>query len=224
MAIFLCSVLYPHSHNSVICTDKTGTLTKGEMTAVRLWFHGDLYKITGGGYEPVVSDMHLHFHNTDTHLSRRELSSPWTLLVRSMHASPSCLSTTSCRSSLQVEARRQGILVSRRPQSACQAGCSVQVCGRLCVPAFWLCLDDCGSDADVQLVKKTHPETGVTSEVWDAKGNMSERPLVVAGMKIDINRPDIAAAYPSLHTNTFQSIRKMMSRLLDMTSESPSMS
>jgi magnesium-transporting ATPase (P-type) len=30
---------------SVICTDKTGTLTKGEMTAVRFWQHGDLYKV-----------------------------------------------------------------------------------------------------------------------------------------------------------------------------------
>ncbi len=38
---------------SVICTDKTGTLTKGEMTAVRMWRSKALYKITGNGYEPV---------------------------------------------------------------------------------------------------------------------------------------------------------------------------
>ncbi len=36
----------------MICSDKTGTLTKGEMTAVRLWFHGDVFKFTGVGYAP----------------------------------------------------------------------------------------------------------------------------------------------------------------------------
>eukprot|EP00457_Paulinella_chromatophora_P000794 gb/GEZN01000794.1/.p1 GENE.gb/GEZN01000794.1/~~gb/GEZN01000794.1/.p1 ORF type:complete len:1095 (+),score=173.48 gb/GEZN01000794.1/:46-3330(+) len=37
---------------SVICTDKTGTLTKGEMTAVKLWFSGSFYRFTGQGYDP----------------------------------------------------------------------------------------------------------------------------------------------------------------------------
>ena len=39
---------------SIICTDKTGTLTKGVMTAVRLWYCGDVYRITGTGYDPKV--------------------------------------------------------------------------------------------------------------------------------------------------------------------------
>ena len=38
----------------MICTDKTGTLTKGIMTAVRLWFGGEFYRITGTGYDPTV--------------------------------------------------------------------------------------------------------------------------------------------------------------------------
>jgi len=37
---------------SVICSDKTGTLTKGEMTVRRVYAEGHLYEVTGVGYEP----------------------------------------------------------------------------------------------------------------------------------------------------------------------------
>ena len=37
---------------SVICSDKTGTLTKDEMTVRRLWIAGNLIEITGTGYDP----------------------------------------------------------------------------------------------------------------------------------------------------------------------------
>jgi Ca2+-transporting ATPase len=37
---------------NVICTDKTGTLTKNEITVRYIWFDGHQYEITGVGYEP----------------------------------------------------------------------------------------------------------------------------------------------------------------------------
>ncbi len=37
---------------TVICTDKTGTLTKNEMTVQSVWFNGKRYEVTGIGYEP----------------------------------------------------------------------------------------------------------------------------------------------------------------------------
>ncbi len=37
---------------SVICSDKTGTLTKDEMTARRLYVAGQLLEVSGAGYEP----------------------------------------------------------------------------------------------------------------------------------------------------------------------------
>jgi Ca2+-transporting ATPase len=37
---------------SVICSDKTGTLTKDEMTVRRIWVDGRMYEVTGAGYEP----------------------------------------------------------------------------------------------------------------------------------------------------------------------------
>lgn len=38
--------------SSVICTDKTGTLTEGKMTAVKMWGNGFEYDITGTGFTP----------------------------------------------------------------------------------------------------------------------------------------------------------------------------
>ncbi len=35
---------------TVICTDKTGTLTQNEMTVTRLWVDGKTFEITGSGY------------------------------------------------------------------------------------------------------------------------------------------------------------------------------
>ncbi|HAH06825.1 MAG TPA: cation-translocating P-type ATPase [Elusimicrobia bacterium] len=37
---------------TVICTDKTGTLTVGEMTVRALWVDGQSYEVTGDGYGP----------------------------------------------------------------------------------------------------------------------------------------------------------------------------
>jgi len=38
---------------TVICSDKTGTLTQNEMTVTRIWVDGQMVKITGQGYAPV---------------------------------------------------------------------------------------------------------------------------------------------------------------------------
>ncbi len=37
---------------NVICTDKTGTLTKAEMTVKEIYAGGDIYDVSGAGYEP----------------------------------------------------------------------------------------------------------------------------------------------------------------------------
>lgn len=38
---------------TVICSDKTGTLTQNQMTATRLWVDGTYFNITGTGYAPI---------------------------------------------------------------------------------------------------------------------------------------------------------------------------
>ncbi|NTV37003.1 MAG: HAD-IC family P-type ATPase, partial [Anaerolineaceae bacterium] len=37
---------------TVICSDKTGTLTQNEMTVTRIWADGEMFDITGNGYNP----------------------------------------------------------------------------------------------------------------------------------------------------------------------------
>ena len=46
---------------TVICSDKTGTITRNEMTAVRLWTLNGAYRITGSGFAPegeIVREAH----------------------------------------------------------------------------------------------------------------------------------------------------------------------
>jgi Ca2+-transporting ATPase len=44
--------------SSVICTDKTGTLTEGKMTAVKMWSDSVVYDVTGTGFNPSGDILH----------------------------------------------------------------------------------------------------------------------------------------------------------------------
>ncbi len=37
---------------TVICTDKTGTITEGQMTVKKVWASGEVFEVSGEGYEP----------------------------------------------------------------------------------------------------------------------------------------------------------------------------
>ena len=55
---------------SVICSDKTGTLTKDEMTARKLYLAGHWFDVSGSGYDPVGEFHNLHGNGEiDNHLT-----------------------------------------------------------------------------------------------------------------------------------------------------------
>ncbi|PIN75770.1 calcium-translocating P-type ATPase, SERCA-type [Candidatus Woesearchaeota archaeon CG10_big_fil_rev_8_21_14_0_10_36_11] len=73
---------------SVICTDKTGTLTHNEMTVTKMWANNTVYDVTGSGYEAkgnftiknkLANPEHLHALLTigaqcnDSHFDKKEL-------------------------------------------------------------------------------------------------------------------------------------------------------
>ncbi|MFF3922889.1 calcium-translocating P-type ATPase, SERCA-type [Paenibacillus lactis] len=43
---------------SVICSDKTGTLTQNKMTVTRIWLGGRILEVTGQGYDPTGQILH----------------------------------------------------------------------------------------------------------------------------------------------------------------------
>jgi len=57
---------------TVICTDKTGTLTKNEMTVTRLYADGKTIDVTGSGYEPKGRFLH---RNTKFDIRKNQVAS-----------------------------------------------------------------------------------------------------------------------------------------------------
>ena len=50
--IFVLSSVETLGETTVICTDKTGTLTENQMTAQRIWTRDGELTVEGAGYEP----------------------------------------------------------------------------------------------------------------------------------------------------------------------------
>ncbi len=50
---------------TVICTDKTGTLTRNQMTVKKVWASSNVYEVSGSGYSP-VGEFTLNQHQTST--------------------------------------------------------------------------------------------------------------------------------------------------------------
>ncbi len=61
---------------TIICSDKTGTLTQNEMTATRLWADGQFIEITGSGYAP-LGEFQVDDRPADLTLYQAALTTLW---------------------------------------------------------------------------------------------------------------------------------------------------
>ena len=66
---------------TVICTDKTGTITKGEMTVNKLWVYDYVVDVSGLGYKPEGE-----FHHKRSALAGRGKQVLWRSLLRLLHS------------------------------------------------------------------------------------------------------------------------------------------
>src|SRR4030042_2717020 len=64
---------------TVICTDKTGTLTQNEMTVKEIWVNGNSYDVSGVGYTPEGE-----FYNNGIKVTREELNKNFKPIARAM--------------------------------------------------------------------------------------------------------------------------------------------
>ncbi len=69
---------------SVICSDKTGTLTQNEMTVREVWAGGVKYRVTGLGYEPDGAILRADRESMTPHVAQEgsELAAPLERLLR----------------------------------------------------------------------------------------------------------------------------------------------
>eukprot|EP00929_Paragymnodinium_shiwhaense_P030794 TRINITY_DN17386_c0_g2_i1.p1 TRINITY_DN17386_c0_g2~~TRINITY_DN17386_c0_g2_i1.p1 ORF type:complete len:1094 (-),score=238.22 TRINITY_DN17386_c0_g2_i1:586-3867(-) len=134
---------------SVICSDKTGTLTEGKMTLVQMYCGSVKYDVSGKGFDPTVGN----------------------IMRRGESAVPNDSST--------VANEDLGVL-------------STLMSGMLC------------SNTDVV---KTEDSDGSR---WEPRGNSTEAPIVVAGMKLGFNMANLKEEYPRVFEMPFSSIHKMM--------------
>ena len=65
---------------TVICTDKTGTLTQNQMTVTKIWTSNGLTDVTGVGYDPAG-----HFERDGTRLDYRDQTDLLALLKAGLH-------------------------------------------------------------------------------------------------------------------------------------------
>lgn len=128
---------------SIICTDKTGTLTEGKMTLVAMFAGGTAYTVTGKGFDPTTG----------------------------------------------------GITAAGSVESAANDSCV-----RATLGSAILC-----SNTTLKLEKD---EDG--HEKWTPRGNSSEAPLVVAGVKIGLKLEVLEKSLERVSEIPFSSSRKMM--------------
>ncbi|MDB5053745.1 MAG: yloB [Bacilli bacterium] len=89
---------------SVICSDKTGTLTQNKMTVTHVWLGGQLLDVTGDGYEPKGD---ITFEGSPVHIRTNDM------LRQLMHASVLCNNASLTEELPEAQGKKSKVEIKR---------------------------------------------------------------------------------------------------------------
>eukprot|EP00392_Amoebophrya_sp_AT5.2_P001172 g1174.t1 len=173
---------------SVICTDKTGTLTEGKMTLVKMWSADKLYDVSGAGFDPNVGKVYPADDPMEIPHSISGLNVGG--FGHTAKLKPDAAGADALKS-------KQLVLPSATPGLEKSDSGKSEPTVRSTLLAGLLCSNTTLSQ---------DPE----SKQWVPKGNSSEAPLVVAAAKVGFWGKDTDQAFPRVLEIPFNSSRKMM--------------
>ncbi len=165
---------------TVICSDKTGTLTKNEMTVTTIFTGDSMFAVSGEGYEPVGEIREMLDVNRETHSDEGRLSSSDNC-VREIRFTPPLSPQPSVLSPESSVQNTQHLAL----QPALR---ELLTTGVLCNGA------------------QLRQEEGT----WRILGDPTEGALLVAAAKAGLHREDLDPAHPFLGEIPFDPERKMM--------------
>ena len=103
---------------SVICSDKTGTLTQNQMQVMRLWAGGNTWKVTGEGFDPNGAFVDEEGNETEV-VDGSEL---WAMLAISAHCNDTQLIEVEGRPAIQGNPTEGALVVAAAKAGITRAG------------------------------------------------------------------------------------------------------
>ena len=192
---------------TVICSDKTGTLTKNEMTVTHLFAGNRVFDVTGEGYDPVGLIRETLDVKRETHSDGedRQASS-----VNRESSQPSVLSPQSSALASQPSALNlQGSVLSPQSSALTSQSSVLNLQGSVLSPqssALPLGLRELLTAGVLCNGARLRQEEGS----WRILGDPTEGALLVAAAKAGLRLEDIEPSYPFLKEVPFDPERKMM--------------
>ncbi|KIZ06536.1 ATPase, P-type (transporting), HAD superfamily, subfamily IC, partial [Monoraphidium neglectum] len=186
---------------NVICSDKTGTLTRNEMTVVAVRTAASLYRVSGVGYAPVGS-FTLAFSPTPAPVGRPGSRAP-------AAAAPGGTPATEGDLQVVIEGAPSGggagAAQEAAQEAAAAAGAPLDAAGMAVLRALLegavLCNDSALSRAEKE---------GGGSVVYTPMGAPTEVALLTAGEKAGLEQSVLKASKPRLASVPFESEHKFM--------------